>query len=219
MTKPFDFQSLVQYCPKQDAEQLKANLKAISNQIAQVMVGNNSDSQNFVQKTLKINLGIGSLIIRPMSGRIGFEPLPVDQIMAEEDGDNKIGGATTAGVSSTTRFGARHRKMASEAYGSITSTYSKDALPMANDYGADAKRRIGASFHMRHKTSSHFVNPITGNTHRYKDGSAASYTNLRSHPSTPGRVDSASPTRESVIEFKKLTMADTASKSRQQELS
>ena len=70
---------------------MRRNLEAVSNHLIQVMVGNNADSEAFLGKTLKINLRIGHLIVKPMMmAGVTFEALPLTKIMADsrEQGDD-----------------------------------------------------------------------------------------------------------------------------------
>ena len=70
LTKKIDYGRISRLCRVQNSSLCKRNLEHLSNHLAQVLIGNNSDSEIFRGKTIRLNLRIGHLICS--QGRIEF---------------------------------------------------------------------------------------------------------------------------------------------------
>ena len=65
---------------------LKNDLDALSHHLLQLIVGNSTDSNQFRRKTMKINLGIGHLVVQGFgstSAKIQFQATPLHLIVKE----------------------------------------------------------------------------------------------------------------------------------------
>ena len=91
ISRPLDMSRLIRLVKVTNAVALRKDLDQLTNQLAQIMIGNNPDSNLFKGKTVKINMRIGWLIASACGSgapKLSFEALPLTQIISESREQN-----------------------------------------------------------------------------------------------------------------------------------
>jgi len=163
VSKKIDFARLARLVHSQNERIIKRNLEVMGNQLVQIMVGNNADSDAFAGKTLRINLRIGVLTVA--KNQVSFEPVSVRQLKIDSVEQNDDMMSKVSSMSRMTVFknhGKSHSQMVTRRKQSFGDSVSLSKMPLMNS-------NLAKPPVIEHQDGLMVtINPITGHTQHFK---------------------------------------------------